>query len=161
MADTPSGFDYHRYIASREWAVLREKVRERSGNTCEHCFHRPQQAVHHLTYVRIGNEDINDLMAVCNLCHEWFSGKGDNPNNAWSMVSPAYVLGKGTEAEITLHFLVPFATDTNFEPVRKFDCQGIGCTWCNETDPDWSIFLNRLVLLPEDAIWRIDGGSVR
>ena len=29
MSKRPDNFDYQRYLASREWAVLREKMRER------------------------------------------------------------------------------------------------------------------------------------
>ena len=69
-------FDYKRYLASREWAVLRERVRERSGDECERC-RKPMQAVHHQTYERIGHENLDDLQAVCNPCHEFLSAKSD------------------------------------------------------------------------------------
>jgi hypothetical protein len=69
--------EYKEYLASREWAVLREKVRERSNNKCERCREAPQEAVHHLTYERIGHELLEDLQAVCNSCHEFVSGKRD------------------------------------------------------------------------------------
>jgi hypothetical protein len=36
------------------------------------------QSVHHLTYERIGNELMSDLLAVCNPCHAWLSGKTDD-----------------------------------------------------------------------------------
>lgn len=75
MATRIANFDYQTYLASREWALKREQVRERSENRCEHCQVNPQQAVHHLTYARIGHENLDDLMAVCDACHEWFSGK--------------------------------------------------------------------------------------
>lgn len=71
------GFDYQRYLASREWALLREQVRERSGNKCERCG-GPYQSTHHLTYERIGHELLEDLQAVCNPCHEFLSGKRDD-----------------------------------------------------------------------------------
>lgn len=35
------------------------------------------QSVHHLTYERIGDELMSDLLAVCNPCHDWLSGKTD------------------------------------------------------------------------------------
>jgi hypothetical protein len=73
----PPRFDYHEYLASREWAALRERVRERSGNRCERCFNAPQHAVHHLTYERAGHEELTDLMAICNPCHEFLSARSD------------------------------------------------------------------------------------
>lgn len=69
--------DYGAYLASREWALLREAVRERSGGVCERCRRNPQQAVHHLTYERVGRELLEDLQAICTPCHEYLSGKAE------------------------------------------------------------------------------------
>lgn len=71
------GVDYQAYLASREWSLKREAVRERSGNRCERCWRAPQQAVHHMTYAHVGDEPLDELLAVCNPCHAWLSGKGD------------------------------------------------------------------------------------
>ena len=68
---------YPQYLASREWALKREAVRKRSGNKCERCKKAPQDAVHHLTYERVGNEHLEDLQAICDPCHEFLSGKSD------------------------------------------------------------------------------------
>jgi hypothetical protein len=71
-------FNYQEYLASREWALLKNRVRERSGGICERCKKAPQQATHHKTYERIGHESLDDLLGVCNPCHEWLSGKTDD-----------------------------------------------------------------------------------
>lgn len=68
---------YKTYLASREWALRREAVRQRSGNRCERCKNGPQDAVHHLTYANVGNEPLEDLQAICDPCHEYLSGKND------------------------------------------------------------------------------------
>lgn len=74
------GAEYHAYLASREWALKREAVRRRSGNRCERCNERPQQAVHHLTYKNLGDEPLHELQAICNPCHEYLSGvREDDP----------------------------------------------------------------------------------
>ena len=141
----PANFDYQRYLASREWGLLREQIRERSGNTCEHCFHGPQQAVHHLTYARLSQEELKDLMAVCNDCHEWFSGKsGLNPNLRWAVVTPPLLLPLIGQQR---HFLLPFSADFEAEPVRRVDCFGAGCIWCKEEDENWTLFLRDLILV--------------
>jgi hypothetical protein len=77
-------FDYQRYLASREWAVLKRMVRERSYGACERCGAGrldPNEsniaAVHHLTYERIGHELLEDLLGVCAGCHAWLSGLSD------------------------------------------------------------------------------------
>lgn len=80
----PADFDYQRYLASREWALLKEQVRKRSGDICERCLMAPYQETHHLTYARIGHEDLADLLAVCKPCHQFLSGKSDiDPCEPW------------------------------------------------------------------------------
>lgn len=74
-------FVYGEYLASREWAVLKEAVRKRSGDMCERnrpVHQAPYQSTHHLTYERIGHELLTDLQAVCTPCHEYLSGKRDD-----------------------------------------------------------------------------------
>lgn len=66
---------YQRYLASREWALLKAAVRRRSGGTCERCHAAPHDETHHLTYERIGQERLEDLLGVCEPCHEFLSGK--------------------------------------------------------------------------------------
>jgi hypothetical protein len=69
--------DYKAYLASREWALKREAVKERGHGFCERCKVGPHEATHHKTYANIGNEPIEDLQAICNECHEFESGKSD------------------------------------------------------------------------------------
>lgn len=69
--------DRHVYMASREWALKREAVRERSQGFCERCWYAPQEAVHHMTYEHLGDEPLDELLAVCRPCHAWLSAKSD------------------------------------------------------------------------------------
>lgn len=62
------------YLASREWGLLKQAVRERAKNVCEMCRKRPVHAVHHLTYERLYRERLDDLLGVCNGCHEYCHG---------------------------------------------------------------------------------------
>lgn len=78
--------EYHRYLASREWALLKEAVRARSQGRCEHCGLADYEETHHLTYERIGNERIRDLLGVCHECHEYLSGKSDKDPRTKVMV---------------------------------------------------------------------------
>ena len=66
-----------RYMASREWAVLKEAVKKRADGVCERCGLDPVDQVHHLTYERFGHELLTDLHGLCNQCHEFVSGKRD------------------------------------------------------------------------------------
>ncbi|MBA3480618.1 MAG: hypothetical protein H0T51_02280 [Pirellulales bacterium] len=64
---------YAAYLCSREWAVLKEAVRERSGGICERCRLLPMDATHHLTSKY--QETIEDLQAICTSCHNFTHGK--------------------------------------------------------------------------------------
>ncbi len=67
--------EYEAYLASDAWKQLREHVILRSGNSCEICEMGPVEEVHHLTYTRIGNENLEDLLGVCQLCHRAIHSK--------------------------------------------------------------------------------------
>lgn len=147
LSTTPAGFDYQRYLASREWSLLRERVRQRSRDKCEHCFIAPQQAVHHLTYARLGHEELADLMAVCNPCHEWFSGKNDTNPAAIYVVSPSVQIPFFERLGfVPIHYLIPNPDkESSATQVHSVDCQS-GCIWCSRAEEDWLIYLSHLRL---------------
>lgn len=62
---------YNTYLASQEWRWKREEVLARAGGLCEveGCRSKAEQ-VHHTTYERVGNEALEDLLALCSSCHE-------------------------------------------------------------------------------------------
>jgi hypothetical protein len=72
-----SNFDYQKYLASREWALLKEAVKDRDGNVCERCRKNPHYSVHHLTYEHVGHESLEELLGVCNDCHKFLSAKSN------------------------------------------------------------------------------------
>jgi hypothetical protein len=78
---------YRAYLCSREWALLRNAVRERCGGKCERCKVNEMECVHHLTYARKYDERLDDLAGWCNFCHEFTHGKSD--------YDPVDVLRKG------------------------------------------------------------------
>lgn len=113
----PKGFDYQRYLASREWALIKEQVRERCEGWCEHCYAAPYQDTHHLTYERIGRERVEDLMGVCRPCHAWLSGKAErNPLNDAYSISEVLTSASG----IVLHMLWQSLDQEAYEPWRRF-----------------------------------------
>lgn len=61
--------NYDRYLASPQWALVREKVLKRANRICEGCLERPASEVHHLTYAHVENELIFELVALCKPCH--------------------------------------------------------------------------------------------
>ena len=66
-----NGIDYNEYIHSDEWKRKRILVAQRENHRCQMCgelivvhYH-----IHHKTYARFGNEDLDDLMFLCEDCH--------------------------------------------------------------------------------------------
>ncbi len=68
---------YAAYLCSREWSVLKEAVKDRSGGMCERCTINRMDHVHHLTYARKYAERLEDLQACCKPCHDFIHGKSD------------------------------------------------------------------------------------
>jgi 5-methylcytosine-specific restriction endonuclease McrA len=60
---------YNEYLLSPEWYARRLAVLKRDGNKCRACQDDASQ-VHHLTYERVGKEPLEDLVAICDGCHE-------------------------------------------------------------------------------------------
>lgn len=61
---------------AREWymnsSVWKEKRKERlalDDNRCVDCGATEKLMAHHLTYVRIGQEEMDDLITLCKYCH--------------------------------------------------------------------------------------------
>lgn len=61
---------YDDYLASDAWKEKRLLVFNRSNNQCEKCRKKKAQQVHHLSYEHFGNELLEELLAVCLLCHD-------------------------------------------------------------------------------------------
>lgn len=60
--------NYAEYLASEHWREVRLRFAA-SGRPQRCACGAPRQALHHLTYVRLGCERLEDLVAVCNACH--------------------------------------------------------------------------------------------
>jgi hypothetical protein len=63
---------YEQYLKTPAWANKREQALERDGHRCRVCNTSEHLHVHHRTYTRRGNEDLNDLTTLCETCHESF-----------------------------------------------------------------------------------------
>jgi 5-methylcytosine-specific restriction endonuclease McrA len=64
------------YYQSLEWGVMKERRKMEDDYQCQlglildwECDNE-QLEVHHKTYKRFGNEDMNDLITLCRECHE-------------------------------------------------------------------------------------------
>lgn len=109
---------YSAYLCSRDWAVLKEAVADRSGGICERCTVNPMDHVHHLTYARKYAERLEDLQACCKQCHEFIHAKSDSDPAAHR----------------------PFVLPWCKTPVKTFYLAGkiTGTTWRDAIVPGWS-----------------------
>jgi hypothetical protein len=61
---------YDTYLQSVEWKVKKTEVLIRDSHRCQSCGNTTHLHVHHITYKRLGNENIDDLVTVCRQCHK-------------------------------------------------------------------------------------------
>jgi hypothetical protein len=60
---------YQCYLLSEQWKTRRSAVMARDNHMCQYCGGEATE-VHHLTYENIGNEPLEELIAICRMCHE-------------------------------------------------------------------------------------------
>ena len=64
---------YPEYLLSTHWDNLRQLALRHYGEWCQHpnCKYEGKYLhVHHLTYCRLGEEQMHDLTVLCGNCHE-------------------------------------------------------------------------------------------
>lgn len=95
---------YLHYLKSHEWSLKVALVRERSCGTCERCGWAAHEHTHHLTYDRLFNENLKDLLGVCSECHAVLHEKSeDDPRKV-----------EGWRHDEKARFLKTVATDPSF-----------------------------------------------
>ncbi len=62
--------EYKKYIKTKKWKTIAKEVKERANNKCEICGSERKLVTHHHNYVNVYNETHDDLLCVCNRCHE-------------------------------------------------------------------------------------------
>lgn len=60
---------YKKYITSKKWKEKKAQLFELRGKECEQCGYKHRLHVHHLTYERLGEENLDDLQILCFQCH--------------------------------------------------------------------------------------------
>jgi 5-methylcytosine-specific restriction endonuclease McrA len=67
--------DYYEYLKTKEWKEKSAQAKYRAGLTCELCGRHQNELVdseleaHHVSYVRLGYEEPEDLVVLCRDCH--------------------------------------------------------------------------------------------
>lgn len=72
---TAQRIDYYVYIKSPEWFKRTESVRARNRGICECCNMRQGSCVHHRSYENLGKEKEEELLHVCEICHNMIHKK--------------------------------------------------------------------------------------
>lgn len=62
--------NYAAYLQSEEWQRKKKLVIEFWGGRCCICNGKDNLQVHHRTYQHLGNEQLTDLILLCDRCHE-------------------------------------------------------------------------------------------
>jgi hypothetical protein len=95
--------DRFRYYASRAWRLLCRAVHERGHEVCERCRFFPIQVVHHVTYERFGHELLEDLLGLCDACHDCLEARSELDPVAvlWAMTPEEYV---SAQMDVLQHF---------------------------------------------------------
>ena len=62
--------EYKKYIKTKKWKTISKEVKERANNKCEICGSEKKLVTHHHNYINVYNETHNDLLCICNRCHE-------------------------------------------------------------------------------------------
>lgn len=66
--------NYQDYLQSDSWKWKRQMILDQF-RTCQICNSAVNLEVHHRTYERLGNEQLEDLTLLCSKCHELFHSK--------------------------------------------------------------------------------------
>lgn len=61
--------EYRKYLKSGKWRQKRQRKFEEVGARCEECGSLRNLQIHHVTYVRVGDELLSDLKVLCSSCH--------------------------------------------------------------------------------------------
>jgi 5-methylcytosine-specific restriction endonuclease McrA len=72
---------YSEYLKTPEWACRRMLRLVLDEHTCQDC-RQPASHVHHLTYERLGHEELDDLISLCERCHSIRHGAQILPTQA-------------------------------------------------------------------------------
>ena len=66
---------YQDYLISEDWKRLRNLKLKQADNKCQLCNSADNLQIHHRTYKRVYEEDLNDLTVLCSYCHYRFHEK--------------------------------------------------------------------------------------
>jgi len=79
---------YQQYLRSKEWKALRLKVFVRDKQ-CTKCGRKDRLQAHHLHYANFGDENLDDIITLCEDCHNIEHGGSPRGQGRWRKNKPA------------------------------------------------------------------------
>ncbi len=68
------GMSYDEWLSSPRFAEIRREAIARAGGRCQACNNSMGLEAHHRSYTTLGTPDeIDDVIVLCETCHELFS----------------------------------------------------------------------------------------
>jgi hypothetical protein len=62
--------EYRRYLQSAHWKEIKTKALTAAGGRCQKCGKKHHKLnVHHVHYLTLGKERLEDLLVLCPKCH--------------------------------------------------------------------------------------------
>jgi len=65
-----SAEDKRKYLHSGKWREKKRLIHQRDRNRCQQCGTTNNLEVHHIFYLSLGDEPLEDLVLVCRKCHQ-------------------------------------------------------------------------------------------
>lgn len=84
--------EYQAYLKSPHWQAIRRKVFKEYGHRCDHCGSSKNLHIHHITYKNLGEEEISDLVPLCEDCHKRLHNPFDSID--YLMLAEGYAYGE-------------------------------------------------------------------
>jgi hypothetical protein len=108
--------DYKKYISSDEWRRIREEFLtcELFEGFCAACGNTPDSFhIHHMTYARLKNEKLEDLIALCGSCHDSLHQFHQDSGKNLYAASQQFIKLSRTEAKLPQYVFDPFQRPKN------------------------------------------------
>jgi hypothetical protein len=67
---------YPAYLGTPWWGFVHDRTIKRARGLCELCGQHAAREAHHTTYERIGEERLDDMIALCRRCHQHITDNG-------------------------------------------------------------------------------------
>jgi 5-methylcytosine-specific restriction endonuclease McrA len=89
---------YSDYLATDHWLSIRAAAMYRAGGRCQLCGNGHQQRlqIHHNTYENLGQERPEDLIVLCQSCHEKYHNKSANGGSSLAAAAESNVQAQAT-----------------------------------------------------------------